>query len=90
MDKHIIIQISGRVHGVWFRKSAQDVAQELGLVGFTRNNSDGTVTIEACGTEAEIKQLIKWCHEGSKSARVDDVKYIIDDKSCNYKDFKIL
>lgn len=90
MDKHITIQISGRVHGVWFRKSAQNVAQELNLVGFAHNNSDGTVTIEVCGTEVKIKQLIEWCHEGSKLARVDNVEYVIDDVKCNYNNFNIL
>jgi acylphosphatase len=92
MNKNIIIKISGRVQGVWFRKSAQNEARQLGVSGFARNNVDDTVTIEACGEENNIKELLKWSYKGSKFARVDNVKYEIDDNcgDINYKEFKIL
>ena len=35
--------VTGRVHGVGFRYSTQREAQEMGLTGWVRNRSDGTV-----------------------------------------------
>lgn len=91
MNKHIVIQISGRVQGVWFRQSAKRVAESLNLVGYATNNDDGTVTIEAYGTNEHLEQLIVWCNDGSEMACVDNVEYVIDDKcNKNYKDFNIL
>jgi acylphosphatase len=46
---HYQITVSGKVQGVWFRKSTQDKARELGLRGFVRNQPDGSVYIEASG-----------------------------------------
>ncbi|MFJ5488238.1 acylphosphatase, partial [Hansschlegelia beijingensis] len=37
------IEITGRVQGVAYRKWAQDAARSLGLRGFVRNRSDGSV-----------------------------------------------
>ncbi|HND33564.1 MAG TPA: acylphosphatase, partial [Myxococcota bacterium] len=35
--------IRGKVQGVWFRASARDEAQRLGLRGWVRNLPDGSV-----------------------------------------------
>jgi acylphosphatase len=89
--KHIIIKVTGRVQGVWFRQYVKEKALTLNLKGFVKNNSDGTVTIEACGTEFSLKELLKWSQTGSKLARVDDIEYIIDDKiMCKKDNFQIL
>jgi acylphosphatase len=101
MNKHITIQVNGRVQNVWFRQSTKCMAESLNLVGYAKNNDDGTVTIEACSADTksysearkdkeELMELVRWCNDGSKMARVDNVEYVIDDANCNYEDFKIL
>lgn len=73
MIEHRVIRVSGRVQGVFFRQSTKQKAVELGVVGFVRNESDGTVTIEAEGDPAALDALIAWCHEGPTYATVERV-----------------
>lgn len=67
------IVIEGRVQGVGFRYSACGEAQRLGLSGWVRNLPDGRVALEAEGDEEVVRQLIDWCHQGPRFARVDRV-----------------
>lgn len=52
-------RFSGLVQGVGFRYEAKITADELGLVGWAKNEDDGTVTIEAEGTEVCIDEFIR-------------------------------
>ena len=47
------------MQGVGFRYSAQYLAQGLGLTGWVKNEWDGTVVMEAQGTEEQLNQLIQ-------------------------------
>ena len=69
--KHVSITVSGRVQGVFFRASAKNKADELGVHGSVRNNEDGSVSIEAEGDELSIEKFIAWCRIGPKLSRVD-------------------
>lgn len=72
--EHLTFHIKGRVQGVFFRQSARQQAQRLGLTGYARNNPDGTVTIEAEGPVGALAELETWCHRGPVAARVDGVE----------------
>jgi acylphosphatase len=74
MAQHIILRISGKVQGVFFRASTKNKADELGVKGFVRNELDGSVYAEAEGTAEQIESLVKWCHEGPPHAQVTEVK----------------
>lgn len=52
------IRFTGRVQGVGFRYTANSIAQNLGITGWVMNDWDGTVLMEAQGTEGEIESLI--------------------------------
>lgn len=67
------IIVSGRVQGVFFRAGARDEATRLGIVGWARNEPDGTVLIEAEGTRQAVDRFIEWCGAGPPEARVDHV-----------------
>jgi len=41
-------RITGKVQGVWYRRSVQEQAQAAGFSGYVRNMPDGSV--EACAT----------------------------------------
>ena len=71
------IRVFGLVQGVFFRVSTQRRADTLGLHGWVRNRTDGSVEVVAEGGESSIRDLVTWCHTGSEQARVDwvEVKY---------------
>lgn len=73
--RYVIIRITGRVQGVFFRHSAQQNAQQLGLKGVARNEVDGTLTIEVEGDEKNIDQFLVWCKHGPPKALVQNVHY---------------
>lgn len=49
------------------------MADLLGLKGFTRNEPDGRVYIEAQGDEDILVKFIQWCHHGPDKAEVTHV-----------------
>lgn len=65
------IKVSGKVQGVFFRASTKDQADTLGILGFVRNEPDGSVFIEAEGEEGTLHRFIAWCKQGPRQARVD-------------------
>jgi acylphosphatase len=83
-----IIRVYGRVQGVGFRYSAQQIASSLGLCGFVSNESDGSVYIEAEGYSEQINLFIGWCRKGSSRAIVQDVRHF-PGKLMNYSAFRV-
>lgn len=74
MKKQVILKIYGKVQGVFFRDSARRKAEELNLVGWVRNEPDGTVRIVAEGGEENLKKLIEWCRaSGAEYSEVEKV-----------------
>lgn len=84
---HIVVY--GRVQGVFFRASAEEKARELGLTGWVRNRSDGTVEIVAEGDREALEKLISWCHIGPKHARVTRVEVVWEPATGEFLDFTI-
>jgi len=74
MQKRAEIKISGFVQGVGFRSWAVAIARELGISGFVKNESDGSVKIVAEGEEEKLKKLIDLCWQGPRYARVKNVE----------------
>lgn len=72
--KHLNIKIYGRVQGVFFRVSAKQEAEKLGLTGFAGNEPDGTVYIEVEGDKKSLDQFLKWCQQGPEAADVKKVE----------------
>ena len=66
--------VSGRVQGVFYRASAHDVAQQLGLVGWVRNLPDSRVEAVACGSEQQLVKFEEWLHQGPAMAIVEKVE----------------
>lgn len=50
---------SGLVQAVGFRYEAKVTADQLGLVGWAKNEDDGTVVVEAEGAEVCIDEFIR-------------------------------
>ena len=65
--------VAGRVQGVGFRYTTIDQARRLGVRGWVRNESDGTVEAEAEGERAAVEALVRFLHRGPPGAWVQDV-----------------
>ena len=70
---HHNIKVTGKVQGVYFRVTCKAVADQLGVKGFVRNNTDGSVYIEAEGDEFALESFLEFCHEGPDRAEVESV-----------------
>jgi acylphosphatase len=89
-ELHVHLIVSGRVQGVGFRYSTQSVAIELGLTGWVRNQSDGTVEIQVEGKKEKIEQFIHQLEKGfHKFMRVDNVGVNSSSSMTGFKDFVI-
>ncbi|MFW2372148.1 MAG: acylphosphatase [Gammaproteobacteria bacterium] len=66
--------VKGRVQGVFYRTSAQDQANRLGLSGWVKNLDDGRVEAIACGAEQQLAKFEAWLKQGSPMSRVDTVE----------------
>jgi len=66
--------VRGRVQGVGFRWFVEREAHILGISGWVRNNSDGSVEVLAQGTREQLLGLRSRLRQGPRAARVDDVE----------------
>jgi acylphosphatase len=90
--KYCCIQIIGKVQGVAFRYYTKLKAEELGLLGTTENQMDGSVVTYIIGDSENVDRFIQWCHEGPPAAEVKEVisSQISILESQDYADFIIL
>lgn len=65
--------VAGRVQGVYFREGCRREAEALGVTGWVRNRSDGSVEIEAEGERPAVEALLAWARRGPARARVSGV-----------------
>lgn len=85
---HYDITVTGRVHHVGFRYSAENMARHFGVTGFVRNIQDGSVFLEIEGSITATELMIEWCRLGPSSAKVENV-IVHDGEIKGYKDFKV-
>ena len=65
--------VTGRVQGVGFRWFVEREARILGIKGWVRNRSDGSVEVLAAGSGEQLSALHKKLREGPRASRVDNV-----------------
>ena len=90
MAKRVQLNITGVVQGVWFRKLAKEKADELGLTGWVKNQTDGSVQANAQGDNAPVEQFITWCYKGPDNAIVTGVETLDLSIDSSENDFTIL
>lgn len=64
------LRITGRVQGVGYRFWAMRTAGSLGLRGWVRNRSDGSVEVLATGAPEAVAAMIEASRKGPAGARV--------------------
>ncbi|UOR12533.1 acylphosphatase [Halobacillus amylolyticus] len=87
--KQIIVH--GRVQGVGFRMTTEQLAKQHGLTGWVKNKPDGTVQIEAEGNEKELSSFIETIKEGPNNfAKVQSLDVNVLENEKGDSNFKIL
>lgn len=72
--ERVEIRVEGRVQGVGFRHFTTQQARRLGVDGWVRNESDGSVRVVAEGPKEALEQLVEKLKHGPSGARVNAVK----------------
>jgi acylphosphatase len=83
-----LIKVRGKVQGVFFRKSTQVKAKELGVNGWVRNETDGSVTAEIEGLDQALKVMEAWLKVGPPNAKVEELVVVIQEDK-GYTDFEV-
>ncbi len=86
--KTVQIIVIGEVQGVFYRASAKDAANKLGIKGWIKNSADGSVEVRASGPETLLQQFIQWCAKGPARAKVS--KVLIEDLEDEFFDSFII
>lgn len=73
-NKAVHAVVTGRVQGVSFRYYTRHKARELGVSGWVRNRSDGTVEAMVSGDAPQVERMLEWLEQGSPSASVEEVR----------------
>lgn len=67
----MIVSVTGRVQGVGYRAWLAREAQRHGLVGWVRNEPDGSVSALIEGEDAVVDVMLEAMKSGPIAARVD-------------------
>ena len=70
-----LLRIRGLVQGVGYRNALHREATRLGLSGWVRNRSDGSVEALVAGPVPALDELIAWARRGPPAARVGEVSW---------------
>ena len=66
--------VHGWVQGIGYRYFVVNNALALGLRGYTRNQSDGSVEVLAQGTRSALERLLTMLQQGPSAAEVSEVR----------------
>lgn len=88
-EKNVHAVVSGRVQGVFFRDYTRTEAERLGVSGWVRNKSDGSVEVLISGEEHKVDQMVEWLHQGPPMAKVSSVELETVDNPGSLKAFEI-
>ena len=81
--------VVGRVQGVGYRYFAREAALGLGLVGFVRNEPDGSVSLLAEGARAALEALARACRAGPRHGHVTHVEAFWSEATHQLEGFEI-
>lgn len=88
MKKQVHVYYSGRVQGVGFRYTAEDIARGLNIAGWVKNLRDGRVELTAEAEEEVLKELLDRTKKYFSEYIVDvDIEWL--PATGEYKDFTI-
>jgi len=84
---HVVVH--GFVQGVWFRAGTKDEADRVGVTGWVRNLSDGSVEAVFEGKKKNVEAIVGWCHRGPSGATVDKVDIAWEPFTSEFGNFEV-
>ena len=72
--QRIVIFVTGRVQGVFFRQTLKVKAKQNDVYGWVKNLKDGRVEAVLEGNTENVSRLVEWAHDGPANAIVEDVE----------------
>jgi acylphosphatase len=85
------ITVHGRVQGVGFRAATKQIADQIGVNGWVRNQPDGSVLIEVEGEHEQMNEFIKQVDQGPTPFSKVEALDIKDNREINYhRKFKVV
>ncbi|MDX1420283.1 MAG: acylphosphatase [Rubricoccaceae bacterium] len=90
-DTHerLTAEIHGHVQGVGFRYFTRQAARRHGLVGWVRNDPEGTVTVQAEGARPRLDAFLDALREGPDAAEVEEVEARWELATGRFKSFSV-
>lgn len=89
MKKRLEAKVYGIVQGVGFRFYIHYYAKNYGIVGFVKNNPDGTVSFVGEGEEEDLKKILEHLKSGPMGASVSNVEFVFLEPKGEFKNFVI-
>lgn len=86
----VAVRVRGRVQGVGFRYWTQEEAERLGLVGWVRNEADGSVRALFSGAEEAVAEMLERLRQDPRGAVVRDMEILPPGVQDVPADFRIL
>ena len=82
-------KITGKVQGVSYRKSIQQMAAMGQLQGYIKNQKDGSVEAVVFLYDDQLEDFISLLKNGSSLSKVDDISYEVIEEEMIYDGFMI-
>ena len=83
------LMIKGKVQGVFYRATAKETANKLGITGWIKNTVEGDVEAVVTGETAQLQTFVEWCKNGPERASVSEVIVTEQDETM-FDEFSIL
>ncbi len=87
--KRLEARIYGHVQGVFFRDTTRREAQRLQLVGWVRNEADGSVKVVVEGAPDALEELRKFLYRGPSGAHVARVEVDWQEATGEFSGFRV-
>ncbi|KKO70952.1 acylphosphatase [Kerstersia gyiorum] len=86
----VLVTITGKVQGVYYRHSTVREAHHLKLRGWVQNMPDGSVQALLQGEADQIDRMLAWMRRGPPAAVVADVQHETLPSEKRYEGFQQL
>ena len=83
------LMIKGKVQGVFYRATAKETANKLGITGWIKNTVEGDVEAVVTGETAQLQTFVEWCKNGPERATVSHV-IVTEKDETTFDEFSIL